>query len=297
MSFAAIGTAHADDSDANAGAAPTTTAAAPATAAAPLPPAATIQQFQALLVPMLGATTDIIGEFSVLGFTPPSGVPTPDGTELDNFYVYYYPDVEDPDRSYYSASILFTTAVPAADMVTLYQTQMVAGGYVQTGESVENDDGRQIRTLDYDIPNSTYDGAEISIGIIDGDIDFAEVEITDWLDPTVIEAFSSWPTGLPLIDQATTITSASLRVDSYGGDYEGSINTDWQLPIPLPELRPLFDAALATSPYTLDTSYEASADSAYLTGGEFTDLSIYMGEGYPEGTSYYHVSASFDLQL
>ncbi len=335
LSVAAFGTAHAGDSDSNPGLATTTTVAgavaptaaptsgagetttsavpvgtsavpvggettvagAPTAAPSALPPAATVQQFQALLVPMLGPTTDLTGEFASLGFTPPAGIPTPDGTEVDNFYVYYYPDAEDTSYSYYNAQVVFTTAVPAADVVTLYQTQMVAAGYVQTADSVENEEGRQVRFLTYDIPNSAYNSAEISVGIVDDDIDFVQLELSDWLDPTVIQAFSSWPTGLPLLDQATEIDSASLRVDSFGGDYEGSIDTNWKLPIALADLRPQFDAALPSSPYTIDPDYEASPNSVYLLGGEFTSMSIYMGEGYPEGTSYYNVSARFDLQL
>jgi len=328
MSVAAFGTAHADDSDSSPGLATTTTVAgsiaptaaptsvagdtttsavpvggettvpaAPTAAASVLPPAATIQQFQALLVPAIGATTDLIGEVAALGITPPPGIPTPDGTVIDNLYVYYYPDAEDTNRSYYNAKLVFTTAVPAADMVTLYQTQMVAAGYIQSGDSVQNEDGRQVRFLDYEVPNSTYDNAEISIGIVDDDLDFVQIEFSDWLDPTVIQAFSSWPTGLPLLDQATEIESASLRVDSFGGDYEGSIDTNWKLPIALADLRPQFDAALPSSPYTIDPDYEVSESSVYLLGGEFTSMSIYMGEGYPEGTSYYNVSARFDLQL
>jgi len=312
MSIVALGTAHADDSDGNpdlastttvtavvppSAAAPTNVSTAPAATAASLPAAMTVPQFQAVLAPFLGPTTDLVGEFATLGVTPPAGVPTPDGAVIDSFFVYYYPDAEDPAASYYNAEVVFTTAVPAAEMVTLFQTQLVAAGYVQTGDSVQDDDGRQVRFLDYDVPNSTYDSAEVTVGIVDDDLDFAQVEWSDALDPAVMEAFSSWPTGLPLIEQATAIDSASLRVDSFSGAYSGSIDTNWKLPIAPADVRAQFDAALPTSPYTIDPDYEASPDSVYLLGGEFTSLSIYMGEGYPEGTTNYNVSARFDLQL
>jgi len=277
--------------------APTTVAGAVAAApTAGLPPAATVAQFQAVLTPLVGPTTDLPGALTALGVTPPVGIPTPEGTTVDSFYIYYYPDVEDPSYSYYDSQFVFTSTVAAADLVTFFQSEMVAAGFVQTGDSVENESDRQIRFLQYANPASTYNSAEITVGIVDGDTDFAQIEIADSLDPAVMAAFSSWPTAIPLIDQATEIDSASLRVDGFGGDYQASIVTSWAVPIPMADARAQLEAAIPTTPYTVDTSFESDT-TIYFTGGEFTSLSVYIGEGYPEGTSFYNVSGSFDIQL
>lgn len=294
---------------------PTTVAAAPTTAAggattvagatttaptgaspAGLPPGATVAQFQAVLTPVIGPTTDLAGELTALGVTPPVGIPTPEGTAIDSFYIYYYPDVENAARSYYDSQFVFTSTVPAADLVTFFQTEMVAAGFVQTADSVENEADRQIRFLQYSNPNSTFESAEITVGIVDGDTDYAQIEMSDVLDPAVMSAFTSWPTGIPLIDQATELDSASLRVDGFAGDYEASIDTNWIVPFPMADTRAQLEAAIPTTPYTVDTSFESDS-TIYLLGGEFTSLSVYIGEGYPEDTSYYNVTGRFDIQL
>src|SRR5690606_30147736 len=128
---------------------------------------------------------------------------TPDGTTVLDYSIYYYPDVESPDRSYYNSRVVFESAVPAPDMVTLFQTEMVANGFVQTGDSIENDDGRQLRFLQFSVPTSTYERAEVVIGIVDSDADYAQIEITDGLDPAIADAFSAWPVGIPLLDQVS----------------------------------------------------------------------------------------------
>lgn len=283
--------------------APTTAPAVPTTAAAPaadsvvLGPDATVQQFQAVLAQVPGPTTDFAAPLAPLGLTAPAGVPTPQGTAIEDVSIYYYPDAEDPARSHYDATLTFTADVAAADMVTLFQTELTAAGYIQTADSVENQDGRQERSLTYDIPESAYENAEVTIAIVDGDGDFGQLNVRHQLDPAAINIFSSWPTGMPLVDQATSIDDASLRLNNFGGNYEASIRSSWTLPIPAADAHAQLLAALPSTPYTIDPSYEGDENSTHLVGGEFLDLSVYTSEGYPEGTTYFSVDANFDIRL
>jgi hypothetical protein len=306
VGFLAVGSARADDNSsticvATTTTAPTSAAAAPTTAAVPAPialgPGATVQQFQAALVPVVGPTTDIGSELVPLGLTAPAGIPTPEGTTLEDISVYYYPDVDDPARSSYDATMTFTATVPAADMITMFQTELTAAGYIQTADSVENEEGRQERWLTYDIPDSAYENAELVVAIVDGDSDFAQLEIRHALDPAAINIFSSWATGLPLVDQATEIYDASLRLNNYGSNYEASVRTSWTLPIPAADAHAQLLAALLSTPYTIDPDYEADDNTVYLVGGEFLTLSVSTNEGYPEDTSTLSASATFDIQL
>jgi hypothetical protein len=311
IGFIAVGSARADDNSSTAcvattvdgAAAPTTAPAAPTTAAAPaadsvvLGPGATVQQLQAVLAQVPGPATDLVAPLAPLGLIAPPGIPTPQGTAIEDVSIYYYPNVENPVRSYYDATLTFTTDVAAADMITLFQTELTAAGYVQTADSVENQDGRQERWLTYDIPQSAFEDAEVTIAIVDGDGDFGQLNVQHQLDPAAIGIFSSWPTGMPLIGQATSIDDASLRLNNFGGNYEASVRTSWTLPIAAADAHAQLLAALPSTPYTVDPSYEGDENTAYLVGGEFLDLSVYTGEGYPEGTTYLSVDANFDIRL
>ena len=135
------------------------------------------------------------------------------------------------------------------------------------------------------------------MAIVDGDSDFAQLEIRHALDPAAINIFSSWATGLPLVDQATEIYDASLRLDNFGGNYEASVRTSWTLPILAADAHAQLLAALPSTPYTVDPDYEADENTVYLLGGEFLTLSVGTSEGYPEDTSTLTASATFDIRL
>ena len=147
-----------------------------------------------------GPTTDVAGELAPFVNAVPAGIPTPEGTVVEELSVYYYPDAEDPSFSYYSSTMLFTSTVPAPDLVTFFQTGMPAAGYVQTGDSVQNEDGRQVRFLTYDVPTPVSDQDEVTVIIVDEssttEVDFVQLEIDYGLDPAVVQIYAGWPAGI-----------------------------------------------------------------------------------------------------
>ena len=182
--------------------APTTTVAGGAATtvagtAGMLPPNATVEQIQAAVIGAFGPTTDLTGELAPFVNAVPAGIPTPDGTDVVEVDVWYYPNVDDPVRSYYSSTMRMTSTVPPPDLVTLFQTAMPAAGFVQTGDSVQNEDGRQVRFLTYDVPQPTSEFDEVTVIVVDESsttqVDYFQLELDYGLDPAVVDIYAGWP--------------------------------------------------------------------------------------------------------
>jgi len=261
-----------------------------------LPADASLEQLQAAIEPMFGPTTDVMAEFAIFGVTPPAGVPTPAGAEIDTFK-FALDSIADPEDAYYRGIAVITSTQPAAELVTLYQTGLVAAGFTQTGDSVEQtDSGRQIRWLEYTLPGSTHFMAEFAVGIVDDDVDFVQIE---WSDGVVNGAalaapFTSW-TGLPLVDQAVLLEDAEIG-NFLAYDTNVTVSTGYRVPIEYAQLESQFLAALPSTPYTLDAESSQAGDWAALTGGPFGDMTVYFTEGYVEGTSELNVDAYYERQ-
>lgn len=253
----------------------TTTAAGPTTApaavpAAGLPADATLEQLQQAVLPILGPSTDVMGEFAVFGVTPPPGVPTPAGAVVEEFK--FSPTDIDTDDRFYSGVLRLAVTQPAADVVVLYQTTLIASGYTQTGDSVDNTAmGQQIRRLSYDLPAATHFMSELTVSIIDHDVDYVEIEWTDSIDASIGAAFTSW-TGLPLVDQAVAIEDLSIG-NFISGDGM-NIETDYLVPIAFAGFEQQLIAGLAGTPYTVDTEMSVPGEYLVLDGGPFDDLTV-----------------------
>jgi hypothetical protein len=268
-----------------------TTVAATATPGAGLPANATLDQLVAAIQPMFGPTTDSMGEFAIFGVTPPAGVPTPAGAEVVEFQM-SFDDLAD-DEPFYRGVLVLTATQPAADMVTLYQTELVAAGYTQSGDSVENtDSGRQIRWLDYQMPDATHYMSELSIGVVDDDVDFVQIEWYDGLDAAAADsaraAFTSW-TSLPLVGQAELIEDANIS-NFISGD-RLQIDTGYRVPGLAADVEAQFLAGLEGGPYTLDQEASEAGSWASLDGGGFDDLTVHFTEGYVENTTTLNVNS------
>jgi hypothetical protein len=284
-----------------AGGAPTTAAGgvttvagtpAPALAGAGLPANATLDQLVASIQPMFGPTTDVMGEFAIFGVTPPVGVPTPAGAAIEEFQL-GYDDLADPEDAYYRGVVVLTSTQPAADMVTLYQTGLIAAGYTQTGDSVENtDSGRQVRWLEYQIPNSTHYMSEFAVGIVDDDVDFVQIEWYDGLDAATVAsasaAFSSY-TSLPLVDQADPIEDATIG-NFISGD-RLQIDAGYRVPGLAADVEAQFIAGLTGGPYTVDQDASEPGSWATLEGGGFDDMTVHFTEGYIDNTTTLNINA------
>lgn len=269
----------------------TTVAATPTPAGAGLPANATVDQLVAAVQPIFGPTTDVMGEFAVFGVTPPAGVPTPAGSDIAEFHM-DFDDLAD-DEPFYRGVIVMTSAQPAAEMVALYQTELVAAGYLQTGDSVENtDSGRQIRWLEYDIPGATHNMSEFSIGIVDDDVDFVQIEWYDGLDAaaaaSATAAFSSW-TSLPLVDQTLQIEDATIA--NYISGDRLQIETGFRVPGLAADVEAQFLAGLAGGPYTVDQDASEPGRWATLDGGGFDDMTVHFTEGYVDNTTILNVNS------
>jgi hypothetical protein len=269
----------------------TTVAGTTAPAGAGLPANATLDQLVAAIQPMFGPTTDSMAEFAIFGVTPPTGVPTPAGAEVLEFQM-QFDDLADDEPFYYGV-LLLTSTQPAADMVTLYQTELVAAGFTQTGDSVENtDSGRQIRWLEYDIPGATHYMSEFSVGIVDDDVDFVQIQWYDGLDAAAADsartAFTSW-TSLPLVDQAELIEDANIS--NYISGERLQIDTGYRVPGLATDVEAQFLAGLAGGPYTVDPEFSEPGRYATLDGGGFDDLTVHFTEGYVENTTTLNVNS------
>jgi hypothetical protein len=275
--------------------APTTTVAGAATM---LPPNATLEQIQAAVIGSFGPTTDVTGELAPFVSGVPVGIPTPEGTVVEEVSVYYYPDTEDPTFSYYSSTMLFTSAVPAPDLVTFFQTGMPAAGFVQTGDSVQNEDGRQVRFLTYDVPQPLSDQDEVTVIIVDEtsttEVDFVQLEIDYGLDPAAVQIYAGWPAGLPLIE-GVPVEDVSMTTFNFGGDITLNLSNHYTIALAPEEAFTQFEAGLAGTSYTIDPESDPAEGYFDLVGGELSDLTIFINEGFPEGTTSLSIDSSFDI--
>jgi hypothetical protein len=263
-----------------------------------LPPNASVEQIQTALIGAFGPTTDVVGELAPFVAATPPGIPTPEGAVVEELSVNYHPDTEDPSFSYYSSTMLFTSTVPAPDLVTFYQSGMPAAGYVQTGDSVQNEDGRQVRLFTYDVPTPTSDQDEVQIIIVDESsttqVDFVQLEIMYGLDPSVIQIFAGWPGALPLLDGAT-LEDVSMNTFNFGGDVSLTLNNRYNVPVAYADAFTQFEAGLAGTGYTIDPESDPTEGYFDITGGELGEATIFLNEGFPEGTTSMSIDSSFDI--
>lgn len=250
----------------------TSVAATPGPAATELPANATLEQLQQAVLPILGPTTDMMGEFAIFGVTPPAGVPTPAGAVIEEFQ--FVPTDIDTDHRQYRGVLRLSSTQPAAELVSLYQTKLVEAGYTQTSDSVDNTDvGQQIRRLTYDIPGATDSISELTVTVIDHDVDALEIEWWEAIDASIGSAFASW-TGLPLVDQAVGIEDA--LIGNYISGDRVNLETDYQVPIAFAGFEQQLVAGLAGTPYTVDAEMSEPGSYVVLEGGPFVDLTVHF---------------------
>jgi hypothetical protein len=301
-----------------AAAAPTTTAAGPTTttaagatttaagatstvAAAPtglLPAGATLEQIEAAVLGALGPTADLAAELTPLVNAVPAGIPTPTDADVQEVSVYYYPDTTDASSSWYSSTLLVTSAMAAPDLVAFFQSGLPAAGFVQTGDSVENEDDRQIRWLDYDVPTPTSAQDGVRVAIVDytapDEIDFMQLEIDYGLDPAVTQIYSGWPGALPLIE-GLPVEDATMTTFNFGGDVTLNLSNSYSIPVAPTEAFTQFEAGLAGTGYSIDPDSDPADGYFDILGGPLGELTIFLNEGFPEDTTRLSIDGSFDI--
>jgi hypothetical protein len=278
-----------------AGATTTTTAAAPAGL---LPAGATLDQIEAAVLGAFGPTSDLAAELTPLVNAVPAGIPTPPDADVQEVSVYYYPDTTDAASSWYSSTMLVTSSMAAADLLPFFQAGLPAAGFVQTGDSVENEDDRQIRWLDYDVPTPTSAQDEVRVAIVDytapDEIDFIQLEIDYGLDPAVTQIYSGWPGALPLIE-GVPVEDATMTTFNFGGDVTLNLSNSYSIPIAPTEAFTQFEAGLAGTGYSIDPDSDPAEGYFDILGGPLGELTVFLNEGFPENTTRLSIDGSFDI--
>jgi hypothetical protein len=282
--------------------APVTTAAgASTTAAAPsalLPAGATLEQIEAAVLGTFGPTSDVAAELTPLVNAVPAGIPTPPDADVREVSVYYYPDAADVASSWYSATMVLTSSTAAPDLVAFFESGLPAAGFVQTGASVENEEDRQIRWLDYDVPTPTSAQDEVRVAIVDytapEDVDFVELDIDYGLDPAVTQIYSGWPGALPLIE-GVPVEDATMTTFNFGGDITLNLSNTYSLPVAPTDAFAQFEAGLTGTGYSIDPDSDPAEGYFDILGGPLGELTIFLNEGFPENTTRLSIDGSFDI--
>ncbi len=250
---------------------------------------------------MLGAfgpTSDLAAELTPLVNAVPAGIPTPPDADVQEVSVYYYPDTTDAASSWYSSTMLVTSSMAAPDLVAFFQSGLPAAGFVQTGDSVENEDDRQIRWLDYDVPTPTSAQDEVRVAIVDytapDEIDFIQLEIDYGLDPAVTQIYSGWPGALPLIE-GVPVEDATMTTFNFGGDVTLNLSNTYSIPVAPTEAFTQFEAGLAGTGYSIDPDSDPAEGYFDILGGPLGELTVFLNEGFPEDTTRLSIDGSFDI--
>jgi hypothetical protein len=262
-----------------------------------LPANATLEQIQTAALGVAGPTTDVLAELAPFVNAVPPGFPTPQGADVREFSVYYYPQIGSSSDPYYSATMRFTSAVPAPELVTFFQAGMPAAGFVQTGDSVQNEGDRQIRFLTYDLPAPTTDIDEIEVIIVDetdpADTDFVEVEAYYGFDPAIVQMYAGWPTGMPLI-AGLPVEEASINMNQFI-DVTLNLSNRYTVPVPYADAFTQFEAGLEGTGYTIDPDSDPTEGYFDVFAGELGELTVFLNEGLDETTTRLSIDGSFDI--
>jgi hypothetical protein len=275
---------------------PTSTAATAPTGL--LPAGATREQIEAAVLGAFGPTADVAAELTPFVDAVPAGIPTPPGAEVQELSVYYYPDPSDPSSSWYSSTQVVTSSMAAPDLVALFQSSLPAAGFVQTGESVENEDDRSISWLDFDVATPTSAQDQVRVAVVDytaaDQLDFIQLEIDHGLDPAVTQIYSAWPGALPLI-AGVPVEEATLTTFNFGGDVTLNLSNSYSIPLAPTEVFTQFEAGLAGSGYSIGPDSDPSAGYFDILGGPLGQLTVFLNEGFQEGTTRLSIDGSFDI--
>lgn len=136
----------------------------------------------------LNSTTDVatgLAGFAVI----PTGIPTPAGSTITGISVSYSADLES-----YVAGAELTTSAEGEDVVTYYETVLVAEGFFLTLDETEGD----VHELEFHRPESS--DSVVRVLVDNTDAVTVDIEVTDHAEPAALEAFAGWPAGLPGLD-------------------------------------------------------------------------------------------------
>ncbi|MDF2732642.1 MAG: hypothetical protein K0S92_1275 [Desertimonas sp.] len=213
-----------------------------------LPAQASLPQFFPVVNNVIGATGDVASELSVVADVP-EGILSPDGSSIRQFSVVY-----DASNQQFVATATFSSDATAEDAVVFFQATLSAAGFTPVADSGAPEGNETSRELRFENPNSTLDGAGVEVVVDEGDPTDIELTITDSIGADVLNAFTGWAAGMPLV-QASTPLAASIDVatDPGSGDLTLTLTTQFAVSGYTPdELAAALRSALPAGGFSLD---------------------------------------------
>jgi hypothetical protein len=243
--------------------------------------AASLPEFLPVVNGVIGATSDVAGELAVIADVP-NGILSPEGSTVSEFSVAY-----DALAERFVAMATFSSAATAEDAVAFYQATLTAAGFTPVADSGPPQDGGTARQLRFENQNSALDDAVVEVSVTGGSAD-TEIELTivDSADADVMNAFSGWAAGLPMLSEGTPI-AAEIRGTAAPGanDVTMMLTTVFGYSDYTPEeLGAAVRAALPDGGFSVDAeSDSASSTAIVLRHIALTDPTIEIGstEQYP----------------
>jgi hypothetical protein len=176
--------------------------------------AASLPEFLPVVKGMMGATSDVAGELGVVADVP-NGILSPEGSTVSEVSVAY-----DALAERFVATATFSSDATAEDTVAFYQATLAAAGFTPVADSGPPADSGAARQLEFETPNSPLEDAVVEVAVTAGSAD-TEIELTiiDSTDADVMNAFSGWAAGLPLLSEGAPI-AAEIRATAGPGENE-----------------------------------------------------------------------------
>ncbi len=175
--------------------------------------AASLPEFLPVVKGMIGATSDVAGELGAVADVP-NGILSPDGSTVAQFSVAY-----DALAERFVATAIFSSAATAEDAVAFYQATLTAAGFTPVADSGAPQDDGTARRIRFETPNSALEDAVVEVAVTGGSSG-TEIELTivDSADADVMNAFSGWASGLPMLSEGTPIAAEIRATAGPGAD-------------------------------------------------------------------------------
>jgi hypothetical protein len=99
---------------------------------------------------------------------------------------------------------------------------------------------------------------------------------------------------MPLI-QGVPVEDASLTTFNFGGDITLNLSNRYTIPVAPADAFTQFEAGLAGTGYTIDPDSDPAEGYFDVLGGELGEVTVFINEGFPEGTTSLGIDSSFDI--
>lgn len=225
-----------------------------------LPAEASLPQFFPVVNNVMGPTGDVAGELSVVADVP-EGIRSPDGSSIRQFSVEY-----DAASEQFVATATFSSDATASDAAVFFQATLSAAGFTPVADSGVPEGSETSRELRFENPNSTLDGAGVQVVISAGEPTDIELTITDSIGADVLNAFTGWAAGMPMIQEATPLAATiDVTTEPGSGDLTLTLTTQFGVSGYTPdELAVALRSALPEGGFSLDTANDSGTGTTLV---------------------------------